>query len=317
MRDIIRGRVSDPSRIEQECAKARSGRPKLDLDIGRIISRVIALWQEDKHDEALQVAKWAEGKNPVNPDIICLVGRAYMKKAPPNPAQADIAFRKAHKLGCKRAELFTLWYSAKESLQDWIGLIDVTRLADQANANSDNAFIRARAYLTLGENAETSGNRSKAIEYYREGGQDIDSLFQRGGAKNRVQELKELKSALMSNYVTLVDKLNSNPDDHIQVWLAFLEAFRCFVHRPMLIRLGSQRLESWWEAVCRRNKYDEKAAELMKIQLGKFDQLIQVLHEKASPDPTLLVEIDSTKSMLLSSWNDYRREKKNDEVFPA
>ncbi|MEO7678939.1 MAG: hypothetical protein ABIV39_19470 [Verrucomicrobiota bacterium] len=52
----------------------------------------------------------------------------------------------------------------------------------------------------------------------------------------------------------------------------------------------------------------------MKIQLGKFDQLIQILHEKATPDPTLLVEIDRTKVMLLSSWNDYRREKEDSEL---
>ncbi|MEO7678940.1 MAG: hypothetical protein ABIV39_19475 [Verrucomicrobiota bacterium] len=105
-----------------------------------------------------------------------------MKKLPPNPAQADIAFRKSHKLGCKRAELFALWYSAKESLQDWIGLIDVTRLADQAYANSDNAFIRARAYLTLGENAETSGNRLRLSNITVKGGK-ILILFFKGEAR--------------------------------------------------------------------------------------------------------------------------------------
>jgi hypothetical protein len=308
MRDVIRDRVADPTRIEQECAKARTGTPKLGIDVGRIVARVIGLWQEEKHDEALQVAKWAESKNPTNPDIACLLGRSHMKQSPQNDAQADIAFRKAHKLGCQRAELFSLWFAAKQSLQDWVGLIDVTRLADKVDMNSDNALYRAQAYLTLGELAEKSGNRSKAADYFREGGSDIHIAFQKGSAKNRVQDLKELRSMLMTNYVMLTDKMNPNPGEHIETWLAFLEAFDCFVHRPLLIRLGTQRLQSWWEAVCRRDKYDEKAAELMKVQLGKFDKLIQVLHGKNLPDATLLEELDVLKAMTISSWNNYRRE---------
>ena len=308
MRDLIRGRVGDPSRIDQECARARSGRPKLGLDVGRIISRVIALWREEQYDEALQVAKWAEARNATNPDVACLVGRAYMKLSDPDVAQADIAFRKAYNLGCKRPELFNLWGAAKQSLQDWIGLIDLTRLADNVDPNSNNALIRAQAYLTLGEQAEESGNRSKATEYYREGGQDIASVFQKGWAKNRVQELKELRSELMSNYVMLVDTMNPNSNDHLEVWLAFLEAFECFVHRPLLIRLGTQRLQGWWDAVCRRDKYDERAVELMKVQLGKLDQLVHVLHEKTTPDLTLLDEMDRIRTGLFTSWGSYQSE---------
>ena len=311
MRVIIRDRVADPSRIEQECAKARKGTPKLGIDVGRIVARVIALWQHDQHDEALQVAKWAESKNQTDPNIACLLGRAYMKVSSPNAAQADIAFRKAHKLGCRRPELFTLWFAAKQSLQDWVGLIDTTHLADKIDANSDNAFFRAQAYLTLGELAENAGNRSKAAEYFREGGKDIHATFQKGTAKNRVQDLKELRSELFTNYVVLVDRMNPNPDEHIETWLAFLEAFGCFVHRPLLIRLGAQRLQSWWEAVCRGGKYDEKAVELMKVQLSKFDRFVQELHQKASPDATLLEELDMLKAMVVSSWNNYRREHQN------
>jgi hypothetical protein len=105
--------------------------------------------------------------------------------------------------------------------------------------------------------------------------------------------------------------MHPNPDEHIETWLAFLEAFDCFVHRPLLIRLGSQRLQSWWEAVCRRGKYDERAAELMKVQLSKFDRFVQELHQKATPDAPLLEELDLLKTMVVSSWNNYRREGQN------
>jgi hypothetical protein len=187
-------------------------------------------------------------------------------------------------------------------------VIDVTRLADKIDANSDNVFFRAQAYLALGELAEQSGNRAKAADYFREGGKDVHAAFQKGTAKNRVLDLKELRSALLTNYVMHVDRMNPNPDEHIETWLAFLEAFECFAHRPLLIRLGSQRLQSWWDAVSRRGKYDAKAAELMKVQLSKFDRLIQELHQKAMPDAELLEELDILKAMVVSSWNNYRRE---------
>lgn len=308
MRDVIRGRITDPSRIEQECAKARSGMPKLGLDVGKVISRVIALWQDERHDEALQVAKWAEAKNDKNPDIACLVGRTYMKQSPPNAAQADIAFRKAHKLGCQRPELFSLWCSARQILEDWVGLIDVTRHADKVDPNPENAFLRTQAFLTLGQKAEAAGNRSKAAEYYKEGGHDVDLGFKKGSLKYRFQDLKELRSILMFNYVMLVDKMNPNPDEHLEVWLAFNEAFDCYVRRPLLVRLGIQRLQSWWEAVCRRGKYDPKAVELMRVQLGKLELVVKSIHEQATPDLDLLEEVDRAKAMILSSWNNYERE---------
>ncbi len=307
MRDIIRERVTDPVRIEQDCLGLRRGAAKMAFDLGPSINRIVALWRQDKHSEALEVAKFAADRSPKNPDAQCLVGRGYMKIIPADPEKADIALRKAHKLGCERPELFGLWAQAKQLLQDWVGVVDVTRLADKISPSSENLMMRAQAFEALGESAEQSGNLSKAAEYFREGGRDIDEAFKSGGQWNRYLELKELRSTLLFNYVRIVDRANPSPRDNIQVWLAFLEAFECFLRRPLVVRTGIRRLAAWWEAVCQRETPDEKATELMKLQLEKLDFVLQTLREQKAPEQDVLAEVERTKAILLSSWNDYRR----------
>ena len=307
MRDLIRGRVNDPTRIEQECVKIRQGAAKLGLELGPMINRVVVLWKQGQHAEALEVARFTENHNPKNPDAGCLLGRAYMKITPPDPGKADIALRKAHRLGCERPELFGLWSQAKQLLADWVGLVEVTRLADKLFPSSDNLLMRAQAFTTLGESAEQSGHLAKAAEYFRDGGRDVDSAFRKGAVHSRLPELKEIRSALMFNYVRVVDRMNPSPGDNLEVWLAFLDAFECFVRRPLLVRTGVARLTTWWDAVCRREKADEKAGELMKVQLGKLESVSQTLREQHAPDQELLAEVGRAKAVLQSSWSDYRR----------
>lgn len=307
MRDLIRERVIDPNRIEQDCVRSRRATPKAGHDIGTIINRTVALWKEGQLSEALEVAKWADTQNPKVPDIACLLGSAYMKVSPPEPAQADIAFRKAHKHGCERPELFGLWAQAKQQLGDWIGLIEVTRLTDKTFPSSENLFLRAQAYAKVAETAEQSGHLLKAAENFRDGGREIDVAFRTGSVNVRVPDLKELRSFLFFSYLRVAARLYPNPDDHIQVWLAFLEAFDCYVRRPLVVRTGVQRLVSWWGAVCRREKPDPRAAELMKVQLGRLDQIIHTVSHQQAPDENLLAEIERERAMLQTSWNDYRR----------
>ena len=81
----------------------------------------------------------------------------------------------------------------------------------------------------------------------------------------------------MFNYVRLSDKLHSYPDEHVYVWLAFIEAFDCFVRRSLLVRTGISRLSTWWDSVCHRDKNNSKAFELMRVQLGKLDAVADVI----------------------------------------
>ncbi len=306
MQEVIRQRIPDPSRIEKECAIARSNASKVNLNIGSMINRVLALWRDSQFDEALSVAQYTAAKNPNSPDALCLLGRAYLQVATPDPTKAGIAFRQAHKLGCQRPELFGLWIESRTQRHDWRGVIEITRLADHASPSYDNAVIRAQAFLSIGEAAEASGLLDKAAKTYAEGGHDVDSVIKNQMGHLRFADLRALRAQLMFNYVRLAERQNSSPDQHIYVWLAFLDAFKCFVRRPLLVRTGVSRLVSWWDSVGRRDELDPKASELMKLQLGQLDLVIQALESQQAPDPDLLQEVTISRSMLQSSWNDYR-----------
>jgi hypothetical protein len=312
MQETIRGRTNDPSRIEHECAIARKQTAQLNVDIGIMINRVIALWRDNKHEEALSVAKFLSSKYPKNPDIFCLLGRTYMRIIPPDTAKADITFTQANKLGCERPELFTLWIDCKTQRKDWHGLIYVTRLADQKSPSEDNAIARSKAFISLAQATVESGFIDKAAKIYLEGGRDANQVIKaKKLGPTAFVELNSSRAEMMFNYVRLADRRYSLPGDHIYVWLAFLEAFACFVRRPLLVRTGISRLCSWWEAVYHRAHYDNKAFELMKVQLGNLDSVIQSLQSQDFPDMELLKEVTLTKTMLDSSWNNYRRENEN------
>ena len=73
-------------------------------------------------------------------------------------------------------------------------------------------------------------------------------------------------------------------------------------------QLVARELTTWWEAVCRREKPDARAAELMKVQLGKLDHVLQTLRRQRSPELELLAEVEKSRALLQSNWNEYRRQ---------
>lgn len=307
MNDIIKGRIRDPNSIEIECAKTRAGAPKLDLDAPMIVHRIVALWKENQPKEALEVAKWASATYRDNPDIKCLLGRSFMRLNPPNARKADAEFAKAHRLGCRRPELMDLWIEAKTLIGDWIGVIEVTKLADQISPSSGNIYIRAKAYIELGESAKETGDMPKALDYYHIGGKMVNEAFSKGWARGRVAELKELRFMLYQSYVRMKNMVTQDANEYIEIWLAVMEAFDAYVRSPLLLQVGMERLESWWNAVQQRDRYDLKASNLMGVQIDKLDKIINTLNNQAYPD-TLLLQLLITKrkdfNRLLKAYTD-------------
>src|SRR5207302_145149 len=125
MAGLIKARIRDPKYLEKECARTRSGAPRLGVDLGHIVHRVISLWRDDNTTGALEEVEFASRRNPTNGDLKCLLGRAYLRIEPPALQSADKAFHDAQTLGCARPELLGLWVEAKKLLGDWVGLIEI------------------------------------------------------------------------------------------------------------------------------------------------------------------------------------------------
>lgn len=305
MSDIMRLRINDAKRIEKECAKARSGSTRLAADIGSVIYRVIALWKDENTKEALEVAQWANKKYRKDPDLKCLVGRAYLKIDPPKPRLADTAFRRAHDLGCRRPELYPLWLDAKMKLGDWIGILDVLKVGDNDIPMTDKVYLQATSYGELAEAARRMGNLNLSADYFLKGGEMISDLFKNSQARSRFIELTKMRSIFFYNYVTIMDLINKRPDEHVQVWLGTTKAFDCGVRLPDLIQLGIDRLNSWWEAVENRDHYDQRASGLMGIQLKKFDSILKTLQQTGSQSEDLIEYAGSICEHLHRRKTDY------------
>ena len=268
MRDIIRRRVTDPKRIDDECARLRSHSASRSIVASRVTQRVVALWQNEDPSLALDIAEQAVKENPQIGDLHCLLGRAYLRVVPANYQRAEVSFREAKEFNCKRPEHMQLWIEAKYGLSDWKGLLDITNQSVNQKSTSSEIYIhRANAYQELARESVAGESPQSAATWYKTGGQEINEAFHMGKAVGNVLELKERKAEFLSQYVFIIDRANAIADDHLQTWFAVRDSFNLMVRRPVLLRLGFTRLQSWWKAVCRRGDFDQKALNLVSTQI--------------------------------------------------
>jgi hypothetical protein len=289
MRGILRKKIPDPKRIDDECARLRSQSANRSLAAARITGRVVALWQSDEAGLALDVAKQGVRENTQVGDLHCLLGRAHLRTTPPDYKRAEISFREAYTLECKRPELIQLWIEAKYGLGDWKGILDITKPRMDRSPSNELYFHRATAYRELGKSSLAASDHKSAAEWFRAGGTELNDAFSKGFAAGTVLEFKELRADFMSQYVASVDSIARAADEQIQVWLAVCDSYDVFVRRPVLLRLGFTRLKSWWEAVTRRGGFDQRALNLVELQLKKANEIIETQKQYdgiAGPDLT-------------------------------
>lgn len=275
MRDVIRKRVSDPKRIDEECARTRTQSASRSIVASRITQRVVRLWQAEDPSLALDVAKQAVRENPRVGDLHCLLGRAHLRINPPNYQRAEVAFRDAQEFNCKRPEHLQLWIEAKYGLADWKGILDITKSNVASKSTPSDIYIhRANAYQELAKESLTGGDSNAAANWFLTGGSEINLAFQHGKAVGNVLELKERKAEFLSQYVFILDRAIKDADEHIQIWFAVQDCFELMVRRQALLRIGFSRLQTWWKAVCRRDDYDGKALNLIEVQINEAKKII-------------------------------------------
>jgi hypothetical protein len=125
MNRILRKQLSNASRIEKRCARARKEVPKVQDKVQTIIAGILALWKAKDYEAALLSAKQAESANPKSGDINYFLARTYLMVKPPQPYAADKAFAKAFKQGCSRPELVPNWMEARNSTRNWAGIVQL------------------------------------------------------------------------------------------------------------------------------------------------------------------------------------------------
>lgn len=310
MSTILKNKIHDPTRIEKNCARARKSGGIARDNSGETIRRVIALWKDSQFREALDTAKIASDKNRNNPDLRCLLGRAYLRIQPPDASTADAEFRKAFELGCERQELIELWIEAKLELHDWTGLLEVAERAEKQKHSSENIYYMAQAYLELGSLAETSADWQSAARHYLQAGNLIENEFKRNRIRGRVNELIQIKESAMESYVSMIDRDTPDKDEYINKWIAVVRAYDNSVKKSYLVRQGISSLSEWWRAVERRDKKSENTLNTMYKQLNTLYRIEIDYAEHPSTPPEFLQFITESKHEL-----DQRVDAYNEEMF--
>ena len=307
MSDLIASKIRDPRRIERECSELRKGAAVRNPEAGRIFHVVNALWREGHADAAVDEVQIAVKRTPTSGDLRCLLGRAYLRLDVPKLHEADIAFHRGYDLGCKRPDLMRGWIETRRRREDWMGVVELTQLAERDDDSSDHLFYRSDAYFRLAEAAEASGDLRRAATYCLTSASEIDKAFSKGAAKGRVEDLRSLRSELLHRYVRLIDQLTTGPGDHLDVWIACLEAFQRYVRPAGLVRLGIDRLASWWASVEERESYDRRAGGLMRIQLERLASLMEAIRKQDVRHEPLLAYATERQAHLSLRWASYEK----------
>lgn len=199
-----------------------------------------------------------------------------------------------------------LWVEAKKHFGDWVGIIDVTERPNSEMLSADNVYLRAEAFGKLGENALKVGDLQAAAKNYLTGAEAIDEGFVKNPTIGRVHELRRLRATLLESYVFSIDRLITDPDQHIEVWGAALQTFKSSPSATMLIKVGVDRLRSWWSAAERRHKRNANTADTLARQLVQLDWVIKSLEDGGLMNSDLSKYIKDSKNYLSDRLVRYR-----------
>lgn len=276
MQGVVKERVKNFTQIEKACARARASTPKVeDAQLGKMVQRVVSFWSTNDPESALDLARHLVHKHKDNAELRCLLGRALLEITPPNFAEADKHFRKAKDGGCKRNEIEELWVQAKVAQKDWQGILEITEHESPNVKPAERLFYRGTAYQELAEAAILLGDFASAASSLQLGADELAIGFKNNNAKGKVEELRVLKNDLFTQLIRIIDKNTVSPDRFIDVWLVVMKAYDARVRAPHILRLGVAKLMGWWEAVERREKYDNSTEALAKRQMRKLLEVIQ------------------------------------------
>jgi hypothetical protein len=270
--DLMKKRIRDPKWLEKECEKVRDKGADPSSDVGRFAARVLALWKDGKPNDALELALVADKTLPDHPDIKCLVGRAYLNLASPDAQKADVAFHQASDLKCARPELLGLWLKAKARLNDWMGILEITK---DHQLTPTIVLAKAHAYSALAEIALQTSNFRRASDHFLAGAQYVDESLQRAEIRSQREQIKQWKGMLYNSFVLALDRNPQQDDERLGVWRACLDVFRRgTIAGTSVISVGAKNLATWWSAVEHRDRHDPKAGRIMQQQLKALHSMI-------------------------------------------
>ena len=305
MQDLIKNRVRSHNKIELAASRIRKKGGKAEAFDQRITRSATAMLISGDGPKAVETLSWADKQYQNQPDLKFLLGCAYLRLQPTNPKEADIEFRHAFDLGCRRTELTAMWVQAKTASEDWVGILDITVLPNRECPTGDDHLFRSQAYLKLSEYAERNLRLDSAATHCANGGNEINELLKSRQPQTRLTELIEWRVRLFEQYVRIKDQMHKDANEHLYVWDACVDAFRARVHSRSIIELGIKRLESWWEAVENRELFDFKTKEKMRYQIKIIEHMVFQLEKDSTMHEKSIELLKASRQDLEQRTDDY------------
>ena len=301
---IIRKKVHDPKRIEDQCAKARRAGGDESSEHTKYIRQISAYWDSEEWELALDTAKVCVKKYPKAADLWCMVGKAHIRLEKPEYSLADAAFRKATELGCDRPELSSLRIVVKEELGDWNGLILFIESEEREKPSPKSVLSISRARIALGDDMFRIGDWASAANQYLTGASEVAAAFDDRRATGYVEPLKDAKYQLGVAYVNATIRGITTDNDKIDVLDAVAKTVAIHVFHRGQIFLAIRSLVEWWSAVEKRDKLDEKTAAKM---FGALNRVGRISDKCTWPD--LAEEISTTMRSLTRRLEIYNQRR--------
>lgn len=302
MTDLIKKKITDPTRIEKACAKVRSASRSLDESAYKYVGQIVAAWREDDYETAVEVGQRGVKNVSKSGDLWCALGRSYLKRNRGNDLRsADTAFRKAHELGCQRSELKPLWRQVKLNLRDWNGLLDLANSALAHDKSGRHVIDVAQAYLGIGSAHFREAAWSAAADAFLKGAEEISKCFREKYAHGYVQPLMTVQHDLATAYVNSVIRSVSRESGKINVWRAVRKMASMEVYHRGLIRLGIRSLVEWIQ-----HTKSSATVEIRERAIGEVDAakgLVERLRQRKQ-DPaylhTLVADLEKATRIIAS-----------------
>jgi hypothetical protein len=115
----------------------------------------------------------------------------------------------------------------------------------------------------------------------------------------------EWRARLFENYIRVKDQTHRDPNDHLYVWEACVDAFKARVRADPLLELGVHRLESWWKAVEARGVFNFAAKQKLRHQLRTIEYMLARLSKDSASHHAVIESLKSCLADLSQQADDY------------
>lgn len=202
-----------------------------------------------------------------------------MSISTPKAHEAEIVFREAYDKKCVRSEMYIYWIKAKHELEDWKGVLQIAEIAPQELLKGDIALIQLTAIVQL---AEEAGKRSDLPNQERmllDAVQFASSIIHGQNATGYKEEVSAIQSDAALRYLRAIyERVRDDSRSYLELFIASMDVFDCYVTRKDLIYAGCKALEQWWEAVESKSNYDSAAVAILGKALSRLQKLSKVLN---------------------------------------